>query len=169
MKLLRLLRRVMHVAIVNPLSQTYTLSSEAIKSLNTVGPGEQIAVLAGRIADAEAEGTLFAVITGGASQNLTIPWNCELCDMTVIPTGVQSGGTIQLKTSGGSAITDAVACAVVGTIGRMGSAGVVVPSLMIFTAGQVVSLTVAGASTAGKVTLNFKRYQTQGNTNTDGT
>jgi hypothetical protein len=55
--------------------------------------------------------------TGIASA--TIPVGAEIIDVIVHPTSTNGGGTAQLKVGdGGAAITDAIACAVLDTIGK---------------------------------------------------
>lgn len=154
-------------SIANTGSQPLALSQDQANALVRGAPEEQLANLGSRLLDCEAEGTLFAVVAG-ADVLLTVPWNCELVDATVLCTATVTSGSIQVQTAGGSAISDAIACATLGIVGRMGVAAVTPANLKI-AAGAQIKLHIGIASTAGKVTLYFKRYQTLGNTNADGT
>ena len=147
---------------VNPASQPFTLEAERAAPATQGGFASEIP---GRLLDCEAEGTLFAIVTSG-NVDVTIPWNCELIDMTIICTASHASGSIQAKTAGGAnVITDAVVCATVKNITR---AGQIDTTYSKFAAGGSLRLVTANTP-AGRVTLYFKRYQSPNQSNADGT
>ncbi|MGA2763942.1 MAG: hypothetical protein ABSG17_11310 [Spirochaetia bacterium] len=122
--------------------------------------------LAARLLDAEAEGTLYAIVVSG-NVSVVVPWACELIDMAVLCTASHASGTIQAK-QGANAITDAVICATQHALTRAATMTQGGAGTNVFAAGATLTLVTANTP-AGKVTLNFKKYQTAGNTNADGT
>ena len=152
---------------VNGNSRAYVLSTAATRQAtrDAVADPRDLGI-APRLLDAEAEGTLYAMVVSG-NVDVVVPWACELCDMTVICTAAHASGTIQAK-QGSNVITDAVICAVAGVVTRVGSIAQTGANFNIFAAGAKLTLVTANTP-AGKVTLNFKKYQTSDNSNPDGT
>ncbi len=122
--------------------------------------------LAARVLDAEAVCTLYGVGSGAGPINVQVPWQCELIDMVVHSQGAHASGTVQAKHGiGGTAITDAVVAAVANTVIRCAT---IDPAQSKFVPGEICSLAL-GSTPAVRVSLIFKRYQTPGQTNADGT
>jgi len=66
----------------------------------------------------------FATVSispSGGNQTFTIPVGAKIIDAKVICTGANSGGTVQIKTGGASAISDAMICAVDKVVVRAGA------------------------------------------------
>jgi hypothetical protein len=148
---------------VNPSSNPYTLDASRAATLpQAVAPSE----IPSRLLDCEAQGTLFAKGSGAGPINVTVPWYCELIDMSVHSQGAHASGTCQAKHGvGGTAITDAVIAAVANTVIH---AATIDPAQSKFVPGEILSLAFTNTPDV-RVALVFKRYQTVGQTNPDGT
>jgi hypothetical protein len=145
---------------VNP-SSPYTIDPARAAS---IAPG--LGELPSRILDCEAECTLFAKGSGAGPINVTIPWNCELIDMVVHTQAAHASGTVTAQHGvGGTAITDAVIAAVAKTVIHCAT---IDPAQSKFVPGEILSLALANTPDV-RVGMIFKRYQTVGQTNPDGT
>lgn len=85
--------------------------------------------------------------SGGFSFTTTRP--LTIVDAIVVATAASGGGTLQVS-SGGNNITDAIACAVIGTIDR---AATIDSTYATLASGATLTVTAAAAANRGEITL----------------